>query len=116
MDENYDDDQHPGRTGGKIEVEWLDMLAELGEEQEKAAASYGEEARHFWNSLSREQQLMAFAHVNRTIHHGLKRGLSYRGILYSLFEFGPEAYGIGMASGFHEIYSQCDIEERKNDG
>lgn len=128
MDDNYDDDQHNtqkfaeaqaqvnaqyGKTLERLAVsEWLDSLAALGEDQEKAEASYGEECHQYWNSLSKDQQLMAFAHVTRTIHHGLRRGLSYRGILYSLFEFGPEAYGIGIASGFFDIYNHNGIETR----
>lgn len=89
----------------------LDEIQALQEESER---QYHNEADDWWNSLSKEQQLAAFYSVTKRMHHGLVQGVSYRSILYGLFGFDKNAYGVGMASGFQEIYNHCDLESVKD--
>lgn len=91
----------------------LDEIQDLEEQSER---EYHKEADDWWNSLSKEQQLAAFYSVSKRMHHGFLQGLSYRAILYGLFGFGKNAYGIGMASGFMEIHNQCDFRMENEDG
>ena len=60
----------------------------------------------FWDSLTQEQQMMAFDQVVRRISDGeLNKKGSYRYILYDVFGWGPEAYGMGMNCGFMDLHN-----------
>ena len=60
----------------------------------------------YWNSLTKEQQLDAFCAVIRRIYLGdcLQRR-SYRGVLYGVFGFGPEAYAAAQRAGYLSIHN-----------
>jgi hypothetical protein len=69
-----------------------------------------------WNALSKEDQLDYFCAVVERIHQGdVEEGRSYRGVLYGVFGFGPEAYGIAQMSGYLDIHNLITTpeEERK---
>ena len=85
----------------------LDLLSELGEEQEKIDTNYIHDAETFWKSLAVDQQLYCFYVVVRTITDSeLKQDFdSYRKILYDKFEFPSESYIIGMLAGFMELHN-----------
>ena len=92
--------------------EWNDMsnmfteaMKEIEDDQEK-----------FWESLSKEDQLKAFCAVSRRIHKGdIEEQRSYRGVLYDVFEFGPEAYAPAQMAGYLAIHNAIctpDQEQR----
>jgi hypothetical protein len=70
----------------------------------------------FWNSLTPDQQLDAFCAVVKRIKQGeLVEGRSYRGVLYSTFGFGPEAYGMAQVAGYLDIHNALVIPVDKED-
>lgn len=89
-------------------------LDEIASIQQEAERQYHSDAENWWSGLSREQQLQAFYCISKRMHHGLAQGLSYRSILYGLFGFGLNSYGVGIYSGFMEIYNHCDLESQKD--
>ena len=79
---------------------------------------YDTECDNFWKNLSYDDQIRAFYSVMKRLTQGeLKEHRSYRGILYDVFGFGPDSYGIGMSCGFmdlhNSIYTQEDIDAIK---
>lgn len=82
--------------------EWNDMsnmftevMKEIEDDQDK-----------FWESLSKEDQLKAFCAVSRRIHKGdIEEQRSYRGVLYDVFGFGPEAYAPAQMAGYLAIHN-----------
>ena len=64
------------------------------------------EQEEYWNSLTEEQRLMAFCAVTRRIFDGeIQQRGSYRYVLYSVFGFGPEAYGLAQEAGYLTIHN-----------
>lgn len=94
-----------------VSKEFLDKMAELGQLQEEAEKEYNTECEEYWNKLSKEEQLKAFYSVVKRICDGeLKQKGSYRYILYDVFGFGPEAYGVGMQCGFLDLHNRIDTD------
>ena len=64
-----------------------------------------------WNSLTKEQQLQLFYVVTNKLYVGeiLDQG-TYRHVLYSVFGFGPDAYIVGMNSGFLELHNKIVVD------
>jgi hypothetical protein len=61
----------------------------------------------FWNSLTKEQQLDAFCAVVARIYQGeILENRSYRGVLYDIFGFGPEAYMPAQLAGYLTIHNE----------
>jgi hypothetical protein len=70
------------------------------------AAKKQDDADAFWNDLTKEQQLQAFCAVVKRIHDGeMKQRRSFRGVLYSVFGFGPNAYVPAMYAGYMDIHN-----------
>lgn len=92
---------------------FLEAMHSLDEAVQEDMANFSKESEEFWNSLSKEQQLMAFHHVFKLTNHGLKQNVSYRGILYGLFGFAPDAYTVGMECGFFNIYNNWSNDPPK---
>ena len=66
----------------------------------------------FWSSLSKEDQLKAFCCVVRRIFDGeIREPRSYRGVLYDVFEFGPEAYAQAQCAGFLALHNSIMTDE-----
>lgn len=84
----------------------LKVLTELGELVDAALTEYGKQADEYWHGLSPDQQLMAFYAVCKRIHTGdvLNKG-SYRHVLYDVFGFDTDSYGVGMACGYLAIHN-----------
>jgi len=81
-------------------------LIEISDIQEESEAMYKTDCDNFWNSLSEEDKLKAFYSViSRVVQGELKNKGSYRHVLYEVFGFGPEAYGIGMQCGFLDLHN-----------
>lgn len=94
-------------------------LADLHQIQQEVQKSYDERCENWWNSLTHDEKLQAFYSVIKRLKKGeLDENRSYRGILYDVFGFGMEAYGIGMDCGFidlhNSIYTKEQIEEIRN--
>jgi hypothetical protein len=92
----------------------------LLEEMEKAQGEYENLSKEFFDSLSYDDKLKVFYHVVKNIHDGclVDQG-SYRHILYTKFNFGPDSYALGMDCGMLElnnsIYSHKEISEALKD-
>ena len=72
-----------------------EIYAEIEKDQEK-----------YWNSLTKDQQLMAFCAISRRIVEGeLEVKGSYRYILYEVFGFGPEAYAPAQMAGYLTLHN-----------
>lgn len=94
-----DDDLEEGRNAF---TEAMDIIKE---DQEK-----------FWSSLSTEDQLKAFCCVVRRIYEGeIREPRSYRGVLYDVFGFGPEAYAQAQMSGYLALHNSIMSEEEFNE-
>lgn len=73
---------------------FVNTMAEIKAEREK-----------YWESLTKDQQLKCFCAVVERIMEGESEGRSYRGILYSTFGFGPEAYAQAQMAGFLGLHN-----------
>ena len=94
-------------TGDVHEYMSTDNLSVMSEIYTEARDEYARQADEFWNSLNEEQRLQAFYSVASRIHQGeLVDKQSYRGVLYSTFGFGTEAYTVGMDAGYMEIHNR----------
>lgn len=84
----------------------LKRIAEFGQLQEESNKKYDGECDAFWESLSYNDKLKAFHSVIKRVHKGdvEDRG-SYRHVLYSIFGFSGEAYGLGMDCGYMAIHN-----------
>lgn len=84
-------------------------LQELHDISQTFEALMKEDEKHqeqYWNSLTKEQQLMAFCAISRRIYDGeIKQGGTYRYVLYDVFGFGPEAYVPAQCAGYLSIHN-----------
>ena len=79
---------------------------ELQEKQELASLRYEKECEQYWDNLSYEDQLKAFYSVVKRIVKGdIEENRSYRGVLYDVFGFDMDSYGIGMECGYMELHN-----------
>lgn len=95
--------------------EVMDSLHESGNEFAKAMDAYQQMANSYYSSLEPEEQLWAFCSIVEKLCKGeLDEGRSYRGILYDIFGWGPEAYAAAQCAGFlglhNSIYKFEDLE------
>lgn len=92
--------------------ELIKAFLKLSEDQEHTEILYEMECDDFWKSLSEEDKLKAFYSVVKRIVQGeLKNKGSYRHVLYDVFGFGPESYGIGMQCGFLALHNSICADE-----
>jgi hypothetical protein len=92
----------------------LDRLGELSKAFNDAFDAAKRRIDDKWNSLSKEDQLDYFCAVVKRIHQGdVEEGRSYRGVLYGVFEFGPEAYAIAQMSGYLDIHNLITTPEEE---
>jgi len=84
-------------------------LSELAEASKVFQDALEENKRRYnekWNSLSKEDQLDYFCAVVERIHEGdVVQKRSYRGVLYGVFGFGPEAYVHAQCAGYLSIHN-----------
>jgi len=84
----------------------FDALAEIGKNFNKATKEYQDSCNSYWNSLNPEEQLMAFCAIVERLHQGeLEHRRSYRGMLYEIFGWGPEAYAAAQCAGFLDLHN-----------
>lgn len=84
-------------------------LSELAEASKVFQDTLEENKRRYnekWNSLSKEDQLDYFCAVIEKLYQGdVVEGRSYRGVLYGVFGFGPEAYVPAQCAGYLNIHN-----------
>jgi len=92
----------------------LETLASLSDACNKAAKEYETETDDWWNNLSYDDKLRAFYSVIKRVYDGeIKQQGSYRYVLYDVFGFGPDAYGMGMECGFMDIHNSIMTDAEK---
>jgi hypothetical protein len=93
-----------------------DEAKEFSEAFNSAMKKIEEDQEKFWSSLSKEDQIKAFCCVSRRLFEGeIKNPRSYRGILYDIFGFGPEAYAQAQCAGFLAIHNSIMTDEEFNE-
>lgn len=95
--------------------EVMDQLRETGNAVAKAMDEYQQMANSYYSGLEPEEQLWAFCSIVEKLCKGeLDEGRSYRGVLYDVFGWGPEAYAAAQCAGFlglhNSIYRFEDLE------
>ena len=84
----------------------MQELSEISDRFKAAMKAEEEHQEQYWNSLTKEQQLMAFCAISRRIYDGeIKQGGTYRYVLYNVFGFGSEAYVSAQCAGYMEIHN-----------
>jgi ABC-type Fe3+-citrate transport system substrate-binding protein len=93
--------------------EFLDKMAELGEQQELYRLKQDAEINAWWKALSQEDRERAFyAVVSRIFQAEIVEKRSYRGVLYDVFGFDANMYIAGMECGYMTIHnSLVDVDE-----
>ena len=86
---------------------------ELARQAQEADARYASECDKYWDNLSYDDKLMAFSSVVKRIVKGdIKDRGTYRYVLYDVFGFDMDSYGIGMQCGYMDLHnSVVDIDE-----
>lgn len=93
---------------------FVDVLAGLGHVYREAAKQYETEVDTWWEALPYDDKLRAFYSVVKRIHDGdIKQQGSYRYVLYDVFGFGPDAYGIGMDCGYMSLHNAIKTAEEE---
>jgi len=93
----------------------LKELHEISGEFNKAMGDIKQDRETYWNSLSKEEQLKCFCAVVERIVDGETEGRSYRGMLYSVFGFGPESYAQAQMSGFLNLHNSFVTPSQEED-
>lgn len=67
----------------------------------------------FWEDLSSEEQLWVFCAIMRRLSKSYLEdgGRSYRGVLYDVMSWGPEAYASAQCSGFLDIHNSIFTDD-----
>jgi len=93
-----------------------DKLDEIQNHFQQVVDAMKQEQESYWNSLTPEQQLLAFCAIMRRVYQGeLEEKRSYRGVLYGTFGWGPEAYMPAQMAGYLSIHNSImpDDHDRK---
>lgn len=73
---------------------------------QEADAIFIKKREELWNKLSPSDRLELFCHVvSKLTKAELHDRISYRGVLYEEFGFGPESYVAAQLSGFLELHN-----------
>ena len=94
--------------GKKTFEEMLDSpeMEECREAIAEAEKQFAKETETWWENLSYDDQLRAFFYVTSKLYESdVKEQGTYRYFLYNKMNFGPEAYSLGMQSGYLELHN-----------
>jgi hypothetical protein len=81
-------------------------FAEFSRQQQEADALYAAECEKYWDALPYDEKLMVFSSVVKRIVKGdIKDRGSYRYVLYDVFGFDMDSYGIGMQCGYIDLHN-----------
>ena len=83
----------------------MQELSDVSRQFNEAMDEIRSEREDYWNSLNKDEQLKCFCAVVERIMDGENERHSYRGMLYSVFGFGPESYVQAQMSGFLELHN-----------
>lgn len=98
-------DEEKNPTPEEVEAA-MEEWRKFGEQFRKAMDEIEQDSEAYWNGLSQEDQLKVFCAVSRRIYKGeLVDRRSYRGVLYDVFGFGPEAYAPAQCANYLEIHN-----------
>ena len=88
-------------------------FAEFSRLQQEATAKYAADCDEYWDALPYDDKLMAFSSVVKRIVKGdVKDGGTYRYVLYDVFGFDMDSYGIGMDCGYMALHNSIvEFEE-----
>ena len=93
-------------TLAKSEDEALETMADFSRAFNDSMERIKNDEEAFWSKLTTEEQMSAFDCVIRRLYEGeINEQRSYRGVLYSVFGFGPEAYARAQMAGFLAIHN-----------
>jgi hypothetical protein len=82
--------------------EWKDIQDKI----ELSTLQYEKDCDEYWDNLSYDDKLKAFYSVVKRIVKGdIEENRSYRGVLYDVFGFDADAYGIGMEAGYLSLHN-----------
>ena len=80
--------------------------AKLRESFQQSLCNYEEDADKFWDNLSYDDKLYAFYFVCKRIYKGeVEQRHTYRGVLYDVFKFDPDAYALGMNCRYMDLHN-----------
>lgn len=83
-----------------------DEYRELQETMELASLRYEKECEEYWDGLSYDDKLKVFYSVVKRIVKGeIIENRSYRGVLYDVFGFDMDSYGVGMECGYISLHN-----------
>lgn len=83
-----------------------DKLEEISKVFNETFDQIEKEQEQYWNSLTKDQQLMVFCAICRRLVEGeLEARGSYRYNLYQVFGFGPEAYVPAQLAGYLALHN-----------
>ena len=89
-------------------------MEDWAEAQREYEQEYDKEATDYWDSLTQEQQLLAFYSVCKRIYKGdIQDEGSYRHVLYSVFGFDMSSYAIGMMCNYMDIHNSIDTNWKR---
>lgn len=73
---------------------------------------FSEERKNFFQSLTKEQQLLVFCEVVHKLYKAeILEKKSYRGVLYGEFNFDKNSYLLAQMSNFLELHNSIVLEE-----
>lgn len=96
---------------------FVESIDEFSKAMQEGAEKWEAECDEYWNKLSYDEKLMAFHSVCKRIYEGdVKKEGSFRYVLYDVFGFGPDAYLVGMDSGYMDLhnYIQDGVASHRN--
>lgn len=95
-------------------TDFKQLLTALSEEQEDIEKQIEADMDEWWNSLSKDDQMKAFYSVMKRLVDGelVQKG-SYRYVLYDVFGFDAEAYGLGMMCGYMALHNSIERDVEK---
>lgn len=92
----------------------MQTLSDASQAYEKAAKQYETETNAWWEALSYDDKLRAFYSVVKRIHEGDVVGQgTYRYVLYDVFGFEADSYGIGMECGYMSLHNAIKTPEEE---
>lgn len=91
-----------------------EILTECSKIQEDFEKQTEADMDEWWNGLSKDDQMKAFYSVVKRIVDGeLTQKGSYRYVLYDVFGFDAEAYGLGMMCGYMALHNSIERDVEK---
>ena len=93
----------------------MQEIHEAGNQFMEAMNEIRNEREEYWNSLSKDEQLKCFCAVVERIVEGETAGHSYRGMLYTVFGFGTEAYARAQLAGFLALHNDMFSAQNERD-